>query len=61
MRELLSYMMKSIPNDKLYEKCKIVVEKEDLESISVAGYGNSGSTRYGTSMRGSSLDARSAG
>jgi hypothetical protein len=36
------------------------MDKEDYESIYNGGI-NNGSTRYGTSMRGSSLDARSAG
>ena len=43
-------------NEKLLEKVKQILEKNDFESIS-----NNGSTRYGTSMRGSSLDSRSAG
>ena len=33
-----------------------MIEKADFDSISIGG-----STRYGTSMRGSSLDSRSAG
>lgn len=43
-------------NEKQLEKIRLILDKNDFESIS-----NNGSTRYGTSMRGSSLDSRSAG
>jgi hypothetical protein len=52
-REAESFFLKCITNDSLMEKIKQVLDKNDtLDSIS---------TRYGSSMRGSSLDARSAG
>lgn len=54
-KEFEAFMMRNLNNDKLFEKVRTVLEKGDFESI------NNGSTRYGTSMRGSSLDARSAG
>jgi len=38
------------------EKIRQVLEKGDIDSIS-----NNGSTRYGSSMRNTSLDTRSAG
>ena len=55
-RELEGLLMRFISNEKQFEKIKNILDKGDLDSIS-----NSGSTRYGTSMRGSSLDSRSAG
>jgi hypothetical protein len=48
--------MRCIKNDKVYEKARLILEKNDFESIN-----NNGSTRYGSSMRGSSIDTRSAG
>lgn len=48
--------MRYISNEKLYEKIKLVLEKGDFDSIATTG-----NTRYGTSMRGNSLDSRSAG
>ena len=55
-RELESILMRCINNDKQFEKIRQILDKNDFESIS-----NNGSTRYGSSMRGSSLDSRSAG
>ncbi len=49
-------MNRCVTNDKQLEKIKQIIDKNDFESIS-----NTGSTRYGTSMRTSSLDSRSAG
>ena len=48
--------MRCLNNESQYYKIKQIVEKGEFESIS-----NVGSTRYGTSMRGSSLDSRGAG
>ena len=48
--------MRLISNEKQFERIKVVLDKGDYDSVS-----NTGSTRYGTSMRGSSLDSRSAG
>lgn len=55
-RELEAILARCIPNDKQYEKVRQLIDRNDLDSIS-----NTGSTRYGSSMRTSSLDSRSAG
>ena len=48
--------MRLISNEKQFERIKTILDKGDYDSVS-----QTGSTRYGTSMRGSSLDSRSAG
>lgn len=55
-RELEAVLSRCVTNDKQLDKIKQMIDKNDLESIS-----NTGSTRYGSSMRTSSLDSRSAG
>jgi hypothetical protein len=55
-RELEGLLNRCVSNDKQLDKIKQILERTDYDSIS-----NSGSTRYGTSMRNSSLDTRSAG
>lgn len=55
-RELEGLLMRCVSNEKQYEKIKQMLDKGDFESINA-----SGATRYGTSMRGSSLDVKSAG
>lgn len=55
-RELEAILARCVTNDKQFEKIKQLMDKNDFESIS-----NTGSTRYGSSMRTSSLDSRSAG
>lgn len=55
-RELEAILSRCVHNDKQLEKIKQIIDKNDFESIS-----NTGSTRYGSSMRTSSLDSRSAG
>ena len=51
--------MRCVSNEKQYEKIKAMLDKGDFESINVGA--TTGATRYGTSMRGNSLDAKSAG
>ena len=48
--------MRLISNEKQYDRIKNILDKGEFDSVS-----QTGSTRYGTSMRGSSLDSRSAG
>ena len=55
-KELEQLLMRYVTNPKQFEKIKQMLEKGDFESIS-----NNAATRYGTSMRGASLDSRSAG
>lgn len=55
-RELEGLLNRCVSNEKQLDKIKQILDKTDFDSIS-----NSGSTRYGTSMRNSSLDTRSAG
>jgi ATP phosphoribosyltransferase regulatory subunit HisZ len=55
-RELEAVLVRCVSNEKQLEKIRQMIEKNDFESIS-----NTGSTRYGSSMRTSSLDSRSAG
>jgi hypothetical protein len=55
-RELEAILNRCVTNEKQLEKIKQIIEKSDFDSIS-----NIGSTRYGSSMRTSSLDSRSAG
>jgi hypothetical protein len=55
-RELEAILNRCVTNDKQLEKIKQIIDKTDFDSIS-----NVGSTRYGTSMRTSSLDSRGAG
>ena len=55
-RELEAILNRCVTNDKQLEKIKQIIDKNDFDSIS-----NVGSTRYGSSMRTSSLDSRGAG
>lgn len=55
-RELEAILVRCVSNDRQLEKIKQMLDKNDLDSIS-----QTGSTRYGSSMRASSLDSRSAG
>ena len=55
-RELDGLLNRCCTNEKQMEKIRVILDKGDFESIS-----NNGSTRYGSSMRNSSLDTRSAG
>jgi len=55
-RELEAILNRCVTNDKHLEKIKQIIDKNDFDSIS-----NVGSTRYGSSMRTSSLDSRGAG
>jgi hypothetical protein len=53
---LEAILIRCVSNEKQLEKIKQIIDKNDFDSIS-----NTGSTRYGSSMRTSSLDSRSAG
>ncbi len=55
-RELEAVLARCIQNEKQLEKIKQMIDKNDFDTQS-----NTGSTRYGSSMRTSSLDSRSAG
>lgn len=55
-RELEGMLNRCVSNQNQMDKIKQILDKNDFDSIS-----NNGSTRYGSSMRTSSLDTRSAG
>lgn len=55
-RELEGMLNRYVSNEKQLEKIKQLLDRSDIDSIS-----NVGSTRYGSSMRNSSLETRSAG
>ncbi len=55
-RELEAILNRCVTNEKQLEKIKQMIDKNEFDSISITG-----STRYGSSMRTSSLDSRSAG
>eukprot|EP00347_Sterkiella_histriomuscorum_P023335 403335038 len=55
-RELENFLQRFVTNEKQLDKIKQMLDKNDLDSVS-----NVGSTRYGSSMRNSSLETRSAG
>lgn len=55
-RELEGILNRYVSNEKQLEKIKQILDRSDIDSIS-----NVGSTRYGSSMRNSSLETRSAG
>jgi hypothetical protein len=50
--------MRYITDSKKFDKIKAILDKGELETMNNT---NNGNTKYGTSMRGSSLDSKSAG